>query len=150
MNVQRKLAADILKVGIQRVWLDPERMGEIKEALTRGDIKKLISNGLIRSKPKTGISRGRARKLLSQKRKGRRTGIGSRKGKAGVRQDLKAQWVSKIRLQRELFKALKDKKLISIPTYRLLRQKSKGGFFRSPRHVKLYLTEKLLWQKPRS
>lgn len=144
---QRKLAADILKIGTKRVWLDPERMTEIQEALTRDDVKNLINNGLIRAKQKTGVSRGRARKILQQKRKGRRQGIGSRKGKRGVRQNLKQQWVSKIRLQREFFRELKGKKLISVSTYRLLRSKSKGGFFRSPRHVKLYLTEKTLWQK---
>ncbi len=147
LTTQRTLAADILKSGTNRIWLDPEHLTEVQEALTREDIKKLIQNGFIRIKQKKGVSRGRARHTLKQKRKGRRQGIGSRKGRSGVRQNLKEQWVSKIRLQRELFTQLKDKKLISISTYRLLRQKSKGGFFRSPRHVKLFLTEKTLWQK---
>ena len=147
LETQRTLASSVLNIGRKRVWLDPERMEEIKEALTRDDIRKLISNGLIRAKQEKGVSRGRARATLKQKRKGRRKGIGSRKGKTNVRQQLKRQWLSKIRLQRELFQQLKDKKLISISTYRLLRQKSKGGYFRSPRHVKLFLTERSLWQK---
>ena len=146
LETQRTLAASILKSGEKRVRLDPERMIEIKEAITRDDVKKLIKNGLIRAKQKIGVSRGRARQILKQKRKGRRKGIGSRKGRAGARQNKKQHWVAKIRLQRNLFKELKDKRLISIPTYHQLREKSKGGFFRSPRHVKTYLTENGLWQ----
>ena len=147
---QKRLAAALLKVGQKRIWLDPEVTTDIKEALTRDDVRGLIKRGAIRAKLKHGVSRGRFRILLKQKRKGRRKGQGSRKGKSGVREQFKQQWVTKIRLQRALFQELKDKKLINISTYHLLRKKSKGGFFRSIRHVKLYLTEKSLWQKQKS
>ena|SRR3989344_5822022 len=147
LTLQRRLAAQVFDVGENRIWLDPTFPEDLLKALTRQDIKHLIARGHIRAKPENSNSRGRIRHALAQKRKGRRHGQGSRKGKKAVRQQLKTQWVSKIRLQRELFGELKEKKLISIPTYRHLRQKSKGGFFRSPRHVKLYLTEKALWNK---
>ncbi|HZX12310.1 MAG TPA: 50S ribosomal protein L19e [Candidatus Nanoarchaeia archaeon] len=144
---QKRLAASLLKAGIGRVWLDPQRMEDIEKALSRQDIKGLISQGAIRPKQKTGISRGRTRQHLNQKRKGRRKGQGSRRGKTAVREHPKRQWVHKIRLQRRLFTHLKNTNLISLSTYHTLRQKSKGGFFRSQRHVKLYLTEKGLWKQ---
>lgn len=144
---QKKLAADILKVGVGRVWIDPDSMKDVKEAITRDDVRNLIKTGAIRAKQKTGISRGRARHTLSQKRKGRQKGHGSRKGKPNARQNLKETWVNNIRLQRSFFKELKGKSLISVSTYRLLRTKSKGGFFKGKRRVKLFLTEKGLWEK---
>ena len=51
----------------------------------------------------------------------------------------------RIRGQRALLNELSEKNLISRKTYRDLRQRAKGGFFRSVRHIKLYLTENSLW-----
>ncbi len=147
LSNQRTIAASILKSGTQRIWLNPDRMSDIKEAITRDDVKRLIKEGAILLKQEHGISRGRTRHVLMQKRKGRRKGLGSRKGSHGARQNQKGEWVVKIRLLRETFEALREKKHISGQTYRFLRNKAKGGFFRSTRHVKLYLTEHNLWQK---
>jgi len=38
---------------------------------------------------------------------------------------------------------LKDRKIIDDKLYRELYSKSKGGFFRSRRHIKLFLEERL-------
>ena len=149
MNLKNKrlIAARILKVGLDRVWFDPTKGAEIKEAITRDDIRKLISNGTILVKQKQGISRGRVRKVLLQKRKGRRSGPGSKKGKITSRLGRKEAWVSRIRAQRNLFYELLEKGKISNESYGHLRAKAKGGFFRSRRHIKLYLTEHALWVK---
>ncbi|MBS3175142.1 50S ribosomal protein L19e [Candidatus Woesearchaeota archaeon] len=144
---KKELAAKILDVGITRVWLDPNKKQEIKEAITREDLKRLISKGIILVKQKKGVSRGRVRRLLLQKRKGRRHGIGSRKGKHTARAGKKELWVVKIRLYRSLFNSLLEKQLVTKQTYRDLRNKAKGGYFRSRRHILLYLTENALWVK---
>ena len=147
MNLRNKksLVARILKAGKQRVWFNPAKLSDIKEAITKDDLKSLMQEGSITVKQKTGSSRSRARKKLLQKRKGRQKGIGSRKGKVTARSPRKREWIVKIRSQRNLIKELIDKEVISKSTYQELRKKSKGGFFRNKRHVKLYLTEHKLW-----
>src|SRR4030042_241731 len=86
-------------------------------------------------------SRSRARKIAEQKRKGRRKGHGSRKGKSTARLPTKRTWINKVRLQRDLLLVLKEKKLITNKTYREMRRKVKGGFFRTRSHISLYLKE---------
>ena len=147
LRSRKELAAKVLKVGVNRIWLDPNKANEIKESITREDIRKLAREGAILVKQKQGISRGRARAVLLQKRKGRRQGKGSRKGKHTARAGKKILWVKRIRLYRSLFKSFLDKGLIEGITYRDLRNKAKGGFFRSRRHILTYLTENSLWIK---
>jgi large subunit ribosomal protein L19e len=144
---QKTIASKVLKCSPDRVWVAPERIADVKEAVTRQDIKALISDGLIAKKQKTGQSRVRARLRLIQRRKGRRKGQGSRKGKKTARGDTKKTlWINKIRVQRKLIRELKTKKLIDVSTYQILLARAKGGFFRSQRHIKLYVGEKNLIQ----
>ncbi len=55
LNSQRRLAAQVLGVGINRVWFDKFKLQEIKEAITKVDIKNLISKGLIKARLINGI-----------------------------------------------------------------------------------------------
>ena len=80
LTTQKKLAAKILKVGVNRVWIDPEHMEEVSRAITRNSIRALINDGVIKAKPVNGISSYRSKKNAEQKSKGRRKGHGSRKG----------------------------------------------------------------------
>ncbi len=139
VNGQKRIAAEILKVGIDRVWFDPTRLSEIKEAITKRDIKALIKAGAIKAKPLKATSKFWVRKRKRQKRKGRRKGEGRRKGKETARLSKKRAWINRIRIQREFLKELRDKGKISKGLYKQLYLKSKGGFFRSKRHIKLYL-----------
>ena len=143
---KRRIVANILNVGLDRVWLDPSKIKSIKDAITRDDLRKLVSDGTILVKQREGVSRSRARKIILQRRKGRRSGSGARKGSATSRLGRKEKWVNGIRAQRILFSDLLGNKVISRETYRHLRVKAKGGFFRSTRHIKLYLTEHNLWK----
>jgi large subunit ribosomal protein L19e len=147
LTTQKRIASQILKVGKNKIYLDPAKINEIKEAITKSDIRGLINSKIIRTKPKIGISSFRSKKIKQQKRKGRRSGHGSRKGKHTARLSRKESWIQKIRAQRSYLKYLHDKKLISSYNYRLLYRKSKGGFFRSQRHIKLYLEEHNLLNK---
>lgn len=144
LKSQKRIASRILKVGSKRVIFNNENLQDVKEAITRLDIRSLIKRGMISSKPKIGISRFRIRKAIIQKRKGRMKGEGSRKGKKGARLPRKNAWMAKIRVQRGFIKDLKNNGFISTRTYREMYNKSKGGFFRSKRHIKLYMDEKKL------
>lgn len=141
LTTQRRISADLLKCGESRVWFDPNRLNEIKEAITKIDIRSLINDRAIQKKQKQSISGFRHKKRLIQKRKGRLGGIGSRKGGKSVRTRAKRTWIEKIRLQRKFLKQLRSKKIITPKIYKPLYMKSKGGFFRSKAHIKLYLEE---------
>ncbi|MBT5022110.1 50S ribosomal protein L19e [Candidatus Woesearchaeota archaeon] len=148
LNLQKKLAAAIMRCSPKKIWCDPDSMSEIKESITKSDIKKSIGVGLIRVKPTKGVSRVRARKQKNQKKKGLRKGVGSRKGKQTARAPKKEKWMNKIRVQRDFLKELRSKEYLTPTNYRNLYLKAKGGFFRSKRHIKIYIEEhKLVEQK---
>lgn len=138
---QKRIAAKILKVGKKHVKFDPDKLSEIKEAITKADLRSLVGQNIIKKKQYQSQSRSRARKIAEQKRKGRRKGHGSRKGKSTARLPPKRTWINKVRLQRDLLSVLKEKKLITNKTYREMRRKVKGGFFRTRSHISLYLKE---------
>jgi large subunit ribosomal protein L19e len=136
---QRRMAAEILKCGVNRVWMDEDRNEEIARAVTRDDIRLLIKGGAIKKRPKIGISRGRKRHLKKQKEKGRRRGYGSRKGAKFARLPRKRRWISTIRPLRAYLKELRDEGRIDRRAYRLYYRKAKGGEFRSKEHLRLHL-----------
>ena len=141
LSVQKRLAASLFKCSSSRVWFDEDRLSDIKESITKQDIKGLISEGAIRLKPMKSISRGRARQKKRQKSKGLQKGSGSRRGGLKARTPKKKAWMAKIRVQRSFLKELREKGIITRSNYQELYLKSKGGFFRSKRHVKLYIDE---------
>ena len=96
LKSQKRLAAQILKIGRHRVWIDPERTDDAETAITREEIRKLIHEGVIKPIPERGVSRARARILREKKRKGRRRGSGSRTGSPRARLSRKESWMRKI------------------------------------------------------
>ncbi|NHI83018.1 MAG: 50S ribosomal protein L19e [Candidatus Thorarchaeota archaeon] len=144
LTTQRRLAAEVMKTGISRVWIDPEFEDEVSLAITRADIRRLIDEGAIQSKQKTGVSRGRARHILSQKRKGQREGPGRKKGKATSKLSKKERWMMKIRPMRKELQKLRDEGRISPRVYRNLYLKAKGNAFRNTGHLRTYISERKL------
>lgn len=130
-----------MKATPRRVKLDSSQLSTIKEAITKADIKSLIKQGIIKEKQIKGKGNFHSRKKKIQKRKGRQSGIGSRKGKATARDNPKKKWMSKIRAQRQLLKILKENEHINAKDYRNLYRKAKGGFFRSKKHIKTFIEE---------
>ncbi|MBI2545569.1 50S ribosomal protein L19e [Candidatus Woesearchaeota archaeon] len=141
LTVQRRLAAYVGNCSPNRVKFSQEHLSEIKEAITKSDIRSLIKEGLIVIEPKQGTSRGRIRHNKAQRRKGRQRGTGSRKGTGNVRNHGKTAWISRIRLQRMVLRILLGRDVISKDVYRDLYHKAGGGFFRSRRHILLYIEE---------
>jgi large subunit ribosomal protein L19e len=136
---QKRMAAEILGCGETRVWIDPNRIDDVADAITRADIRTAIESGTIRALPKTGISRGRTRHNLAQKAKGRRRGPGSRKGTSGARTPNKKRWIQTIRPLRAELKRLRDEGKITKAVYREFYMKAKGGMFRSRKNLVSHL-----------
>ncbi|MCC6017449.1 MAG: 50S ribosomal protein L19e [archaeon YNP-WB-040] len=128
----RRMAAEILKVGENRVWINPEEIERVSEAITREDVKSLIKEGIIKK---------RAEKGISKKEKRKRRGPGSRKGPSISR---KVKWIMKVRAQRKFIRELKAKKVISESTYRMLYRMVKGNAFNSISQIKTFIKERNL------
>jgi large subunit ribosomal protein L19e len=136
---QRRMAADLLKCGVNRVWVDPNRSEDVSDAITRADVRILIDSGAIQSKQKKGVSRGRAEFERGQRRKGRQTGHGSRRGKKGARKPSKERWIQAIRPIRRKLKELRESGKIDTATYRVYYLKAKGGVFKSRPHLESHM-----------
>ncbi len=142
MRMQRRIAAEILKCGENRIWIDPERIEDVKSAITREDIKRLIKEGVIKKKPVKGQSTYRAKIKHEQRKKGRHRGPGSRKGKKTARMGKKERWIMTIRALRKELRKLKAEKKIDVHTYRRLYIRAKGGQFKNKHQLYLFLEEK--------
>ncbi|NQU98356.1 50S ribosomal protein L19e [Candidatus Woesearchaeota archaeon] len=147
LKTQKKLAAGVFKTSRKKVVFDPERLEDIKEAITKTDIRGLISDKAIKRIQKRGVSKVRVRKNKNQRKKGLRKGASTRKGKKTARISKKEAWMKKIRIQRIFLRELRDKKIITNKTFSDLYLKAKGNFFRSKRHIKIYLDEHKLTKK---
>ena len=136
---QRRMAAELLKCGENRVWMDHDRLDEIAKAVTKDDIRILINGKAIKSRQAKGISTGRKKFIANQKAKGRRKGHGSRKGAKYARLPKKDRWIKTIRPIRGYLRQLRDEKQIDASTYRKYYMKAKGGEFRSRNHLQTHL-----------
>jgi large subunit ribosomal protein L19e len=136
---QKRIAAEVLKVGKGRVWIDPDATESVAEAISREDIRGLIEEGVIAKQQKRGVSKGRARFIGHQKALGRRRGQGSRKGSKGARASRKRRWMIKIRALRRRLHELREEGSVDRSTYRRLYNKAKGGEFRSVAHLNDYV-----------
>lgn len=141
LTAQRRLAADVLDVGKNRVWFDPDEQGEISTAITREEIAELVEMGIIQAKDKRGNSRGRARERNEKRAYGHRKGPGSRRGKAGARQDSTDRWRDSIRALRRELRSLRDSGELTPAQYRELYRMASGGEFRSVRYMKTYIDQ---------
>lgn len=132
---QRRLAAEVMDIGVNRVWMNPESYKDISQALTREDIRNLITEKKIGKRAIQGVSRGRARKADEARAYGHRKGHGSRSGAKGARNPKKEQWMKKIRALRSQLMEMREKKTIEVSLYRKLYRKAKGGEYRSRAHL---------------
>jgi len=139
LSNQRRMASEILKCGENRVWIDPERIEEAADCITRADVRTAIASGMIAAKQKKGISKARVRYNLNQKAKGKRKGPGSRKGTDNARLSDKRRWISTIRPIREELKTLRAEGKITPSVYRIYYRKAKGGVYKSRRNLRQHM-----------
>lgn len=126
----RRLAADILNVGENKIRLNPDGLKEAEGALTRSDVKGLISKGFV-------IKLKNAGRASTKKRT--RRGHGHRKGSSTL--NSKEVWMMKIRAQRKFLSMLLASNAVAKKDKRLLYQKLKSGIFRNKRAFLLYLKD---------
>ncbi len=136
---QKRLAADILKIGESRVWVDPERAEDVEEAITRDEVRGLIHEGAIKELPEKSVSRARVR--IRREKRGRvlRRRSGSRKGKRTARTPKKEEWQKRIRVIRKHLRELLNGRVIQQSTYRRLYLLAKGGTFEDAGEVDQYV-----------
>lgn len=147
LKSQRRLAAQVLKVGANRVWIDPERNDDVEVAITREEIRKLVHEGVIKALPKKGISRVRARVLHKKKKRGLRRGPGSRTGTARARISKKEAWMRRIRALRRRLREWKAKRAVTESSYRRLYTLASSGVFSSIAEMERYAKAHDLWRK---
>ncbi|MHA2408418.1 MAG: 50S ribosomal protein L19e [Candidatus Ranarchaeia archaeon] len=147
LSNQKRLAADILKVGRSRVWINPERLEDVEEVITRAEIRKLVHEGVIKALPKKGVSRARAKQHHMKRKKGLGRGHGSRKGTKTARNSRKDAWINRIRAIRKHLKELVNRRVIQRNIYRRLYNLSKGGVFENIGEVDRYIEDHQLTRK---
>ncbi|MGD8565215.1 MAG: 50S ribosomal protein L19e [Candidatus Bathyarchaeota archaeon] len=147
LKSQRRLAAEILKIGENRVWMDPDKIFDIEIAITRDEIRKLIHEGAIVKRPDSGVSQGRSRIIHEKKKRGRRRGPGTRTSAKRARISKKQAWMSKIRAIRKRISELKNNRTITEATYRMIYNKANSGRFESIADMERYLKSNGLWRK---
>jgi large subunit ribosomal protein L19e len=147
LKSQRRLAAEIMKVGETRVWIDPERIDYVETAITREEIRKLIHEKVVKRLPAKGVSRSRARLLAQKRKKGLRRGPGGKSGPARSKISKKEVWMNRIRPIRRRLRDLKETRAISESTYRKLYDMSESGVFESKADLERYINAKDLWRR---
>jgi len=141
LSIQKRMAAEILGVGISRIRVNPEYADDVSTAITREEIKRFIKEGIIYVIPSGRNSRGRWKERHEKRKKGRRRGPGKRKGGIQARMPRKEIWMNRIRKIRGFLRYLRDTGKIDRRTYRRLYMMAKGGAFTSLTDLKRYMKD---------
>ena len=132
LSTQRRMAASVLGVGANKVWFDPLRITEIKEAITKADIGTLIKEGAIKKRPKIGFKRRAGRFRQQRKRKGRGRGFGK---KRLILKNKKRLHAVKIRDLRKQIRALRGKGEINRKQEDKLRRLAKASVVKNQKDL---------------
>ena len=130
----KRIASQLLKVGINRVKIKPESIKDVEEAMSRNDVKELIKKGIIFKSPVKG-------KRKKEKEKRANKGRGRRKGSKYSRKRKKEHWMEKVRALREALKILVEKGFLEKAEKRKIYNKIKGNLFRGKKAMLNYLKE---------
>ena len=151
LTQQRRLAASILRVGKGRVWMDPNEVNEIALANSRKAVRKLIKDNFIFKKKIQIHSRQRALLRKQERRLGRHTGLGKRRGCADGRMPQKILWIRRQRTLRRLLKKYREGNKFDKHLYHQLYLDCKAARYSSKRNladgVEKILAKKKLEQK---
>jgi len=147
LKSQRRLAAQLMKVGTNRVWIDPNRIEDVEVAITRSEIRRLIHEGIIKQLQAKGVSHARARVLHEKKKKGLRRGPGTREGSSRAKVTKKDAWMLRIRALRRKLKGWKASRAVAEESYRQLYVAASSGAFSSIADMERYAKTHGMWRK---
>lgn len=129
-SVQR-MARRLLSCGRNKLWIDPKEKERVAAVQNYEQVKQLVAdNIIIRRKDKVN-SRAHARKLAEGRAKGRRMGLGKRKGTKEARLSSKTIWMKTIRSMRATLKEMKNKGELVGEEYRKCYVQAKGNLFKN-------------------
>lgn len=128
----KRLAADILHIGTNKIKIKPEEIKKAEEALTRADVRGLIKDGIVYAMKK----KGRRKKERKRKR-----GAGNVKGSATVQKD---KWMVQVRSQRKYLKQLLKNGALDKKHKNAVYGRIKSGLFKSKKTMLTYLKENSL------
>jgi large subunit ribosomal protein L19e len=132
LRSKRRLAADVLGVGADRIRFDPEAEDFIQDAITRSTIRGLVGLGAITVAPVKGISRGRFR---AKHAKAKPRHQGSFRGTKSSRNPKKQMWVHKVRALRWRLTVARDRNELTKESYTKLYRQIKGGQVRDVKRL---------------
>ena len=136
LSSKKNLASKTLGIGKGRAWFNPERLEDIKAALTKQDIRDLFKDGAIKIKTVKGK---KTRKIRKTRR---------RRGSIGKKVSTKKRdYVNRIRKIRALLKSLKSSGKINSKEYSAFNRYARSVPFRDIKQFKEYLNEKLKARK---
>jgi len=137
LNLQKRLAAEVMKVGQSKVWITPDKdkLKDVQDAITRADVSRAIKKGLIKRRPDKVRMPVSVRELKHRKKRG------SRKGSQYARLPKKRRWIATVRPLRAMLKEHKLAGEVDNATYRKLYMLIKGGQFRSRSHMRIYMEQ---------
>ena len=137
----RELAAGIMKCGENRIYISPDGLTKVAEAMTKDDMRQLIAERVVKKRAAVDQSRGRARILKAQRLKGRRRGQGKRTGTKKVRGEQRNTWINKVRSQRAMLKELRKTNPAAVEAkgYGKTYRRIKGNYFKGKNYVKEYI-----------
>ncbi|MBN2127043.1 MAG: 50S ribosomal protein L19e [Candidatus Diapherotrites archaeon] len=131
----KRIAAQILKVGETKIWINPEKTKEAKEAMTKEDVRGLIKEKIVLKRKENLQSRGAARILKEKKKKGRKKGKGKKTGTKKARAKKKESWMKNVRAQRKTLKKMKEEGIKTEIPYREIYNRIKGGYFKGKKYI---------------
>lgn len=133
LRLQKRMAAYLLGVGINKVWIDPDRTSEVKEAITKADIATLIKDKIIKKKPTLGVKRRAGRAKTSRKKKGYARGFGRKRQVVAER---KTEYMHRIRKLRRYINMLKESGAIDSRQSKKLKRIAKSGIIKSKKEIR--------------
>lgn len=129
-SVQR-MARRFLSCGRNKLWIDPKEKERVAAVQNYEQVKQLVADNIIIKRKDKVNSKAHARELAEGRSKGRRMGLGKRKGTKDARLSSKTIWMKNIRSMRATLKSMKAKGELMSEEYRKCYTQAKGNLFKN-------------------
>ncbi|MCL4553436.1 MAG: 50S ribosomal protein L19e [Candidatus Marsarchaeota archaeon] len=135
----KRVAASIMRRGVNAIRIKPGSYDEVDKALTRDDVRKLIGTGSVFAVGEKHNASTRSKRLHQKRSEGRSRGPGWRRGTQKARRG--RVWEKKVRSQRLFLKKLKSMGKVDTKTFNRLYGQIKGNAYASKGALVLHLED---------